>query len=70
MHLVPHLKEQDLRGQMQRNIRLLYLLRVVSSMFFSVLILVLFWQENGLSLTNIMLLQTIFAIATLISNTI
>ena len=31
-------------------------------MFFSIPVIVLFWQENGLSLTEIMLLQSIFAI--------
>jgi hypothetical protein len=31
-------------------------------MLFSVPIMVLFWQQNGLSLTDIMILQSIFAI--------
>jgi MFS family permease len=49
---------QNLKG----NIWKIYLFQVLSSMFFSVPIMVLFWQDNGLSLTQVMLLQSVFAI--------
>ncbi len=50
--------------KLKRNIWKFYLLQSLSGMFFCVPILVLFWQDNGLSLTEVMLLQSIFAILT------
>ena len=48
---------------LKKNIRRYYLYEIASGMFFSVPIMVLFWQENGLSLTQIMILQSLFSIA-------
>lgn len=39
---------------------------MLTGMFFAVPVFVLFWQENGLNLTEIMLLQSIFALSTVI----
>lgn len=52
--------------RLKRNIRKFYLCEILSGMFFSVPIFVLFWQKNGLSLMDIMLLQSIFSILTVI----
>ncbi len=51
-------------AKLKRNIWKFYLQQSLSGMFFCVPILVLFWQDNGLSLTEVMLLQSIFAILT------
>ena len=51
---------------LRSNINKFYLHRIFSSLIFSVPILVLFWKENGLSLTQIMLLQSIFAILSVV----
>ena len=51
---------------MNRNIFLFYFYKIFSGMFFAVPVLVLFWQDNGLSLTQIMILQSLFAVATVI----
>ncbi len=48
--------------KLRSNIWKYYLREIFAGMFFSVPIIVLFWQENGLSLTEIMFLQSIFAI--------
>jgi len=48
--------------KLRSNIKKYYLFRVLSGMFFSVPVMVLFWQENGLSLMQVMYLQSIFAI--------
>jgi len=45
------------------NIKKFYLMKVFMSFFFAVPILVLFWQDYGLSMTQIMLLQTAFSVA-------
>jgi MFS family permease len=55
-------KHQKLRS----NIWKIYLFEVLAGMFFSVPIMVLFWQDNGLSLTEVMILQSIFAILAVI----
>lgn len=52
--------------KMKSNIWKIYLFEVLAGMFFSVPIMVLFWQDNGLSLTEVMILQSIFAILTVI----
>lgn len=51
---------------LETNIKKFYLHQIFASMFFAVPVLVLFWQENGLSLTEVMILQSIFAISTVI----
>ena len=55
-------KNQNLKS----NLWKIYLFKVFAGMFFSIPIFVLFWQENGLSLTQVMILQSIFAILTVI----
>lgn len=55
-------KDQKLKS----NIWKIYLFEVLAGMFFSVPIMVLFWQDNGLSLTEVMILQSIFAILAVI----
>jgi len=46
-----------------KNIKKFYLMKVFMSFFFAVPILVLFRQDYGLSMTQIMLLQTAFSVA-------
>ncbi len=46
------------------NLWKIYLYEIFASMFFSIPVIVLFWQHNGLSLTEVMVLQSIFAIIT------
>lgn len=53
-------------NKLRQNLWKFYLYNIFSSMFFFVPIMVLFWQDNGLSLTEVMLLQSIFAICTVI----
>ena len=53
-------------NKLNKNIWKFYLYKILSSMFFSVPIIVLFWQDNWLSLTEIMILQSIFSILTVI----
>ena len=48
-------------GKLEQNIGKFYLYEILLGMFFSVPVIVLFWQENGLSLTQIMILQSLFA---------
>ncbi|OUR97372.1 hypothetical protein A9Q84_13690 [Halobacteriovorax marinus] len=54
------------KKKLENNIKKFYLHRILSGMFFAVPIMVLFWQENGLSLTEVMLLQSLFAIVTVV----
>ena len=49
---------------LQKNIKKIYIFQILSGIFFSIPIMVLFWQNNGLNLTQIMVLQSIFAIMT------
>ena len=51
---------------MQSNIIKFAFYKMCVSMFFMVPIAVLFWQENGLSMTQIMILQSIFSILVVI----
>ena len=44
------------------NIWKLYIHEALAGMFFSVPVMVVFWQSNGLSITQIMLLQSIFSL--------
>ncbi len=48
----------DLRG----NIRRFYLFKALEGVSFFAPIIVLFWQENGLSMTKVMLLQSFFSL--------
>ena len=52
--------------QLEGNIWKLYMFQILCGLFFSVPVMVLFWQENGLSLTEIMILQSIFSIAVVV----
>ncbi len=52
-----------IQKKLQRNIWKFYLFDIFGAMLFVVPIIVLFWQENGLSLTKVMVLQSIFSIA-------
>ncbi|MCK5199466.1 MAG: MFS transporter [Spirochaetales bacterium] len=54
------------KQKLQKNIWKFYLYNMLTGMFFAVPVFVLFWQENGLNLTEIMLLQSIFALSTVI----
>ncbi len=49
------------RKKLEKNIQKMYLLKFISGMYFFVPIIVLFWQENGLNLTQIMILQSLFS---------
>ncbi len=53
-------------NKLRQNLWKFYIYKILGSMFFFVPIMVLFWQDNGLSLTEVMLLQSIFAICTVI----
>jgi len=50
------------RTSLEKNIPKLYFFQILKGVMFSVPVMVLFWQDNGLNLTQIMLLQSIFAI--------
>ncbi|MBI2661945.1 MFS transporter [Candidatus Woesearchaeota archaeon] len=54
------------KKKLQSNIWKFYLFDIFGAMLFAVPIIVLFWQENGLSLTQIMILQSLFSIAMVI----
>lgn len=55
-----------LKRKLENNIWKTYLHEILAGMFFSVPIMVLFWQENGLDLFQIMILQSIFAVMVVI----
>lgn len=46
---------------MRRNVKKFFLFKTISNFGFMLPVIVLFWQQNGLSMTQIMLLQSIFA---------
>lgn len=50
------------RTSLEQNIPKLYLFQILRGAMFSVPVMVLFWQDNGLNLTQIMVLQSVFAI--------
>lgn len=54
--------ENLIRQNLQSNIWKFYFYQILQGMFFAIPVIVLFWQENGLSVTQIMILQSIFAI--------
>ena len=51
---------------LEKNIRKLYWFKALSQTGFFLPIIVLFWQDNGLSMAQVMLLQSIFAILVVI----
>ena len=51
---------------LRKNILSFYLFKGLSGFFFITPVLVLFWQENNLNFTEIMVLQSLFAIAVVI----
>jgi len=54
--------DKSVHKKLESNIWKMYLFQILNGMFFSIPIIVLFWQENGLSLTEIMILQSLFAL--------
>ncbi len=52
--------------KLQANIWKLYLFDILGAMLFAVPIIVLFWQDNGLTLTQVTILQALFSIAMVI----
>ena len=54
------------KHKLKKNIWKFYLYNIFTGMFFAVPVFVLFWQGNGLNLTEIMLLQSIFAISSVV----
>lgn len=54
------------QNKLASNIWKFYLLEILSGMFFSVPVIVLFWQANGLSVQQILLLQAIFSFVALV----
>lgn len=52
----------DSESKLRSNIWKYYLHEIFAGMFFSIPVIVLFWQNNGLTLTEVMLLQSIFAV--------
>lgn len=55
-----------LKKAMERNLKLLYVIRIVRSFGVFAPVIVLFYQENGLSQTEVFALQSIFALAVLL----
>lgn len=55
-----------LKSTIKNNIWKIFLHRVFSSITFSGPIMVLFWFDNGLSLTEIMILQSLFALSVVV----
>lgn len=52
--------------QLNSNIKKIYLYNFLSGMFFSIPIIVIFWNNNGLTLFQIMILQSIFSVFTVV----
>ena len=52
----------DVRA-LKNNIWKFYIYKILRNIVFFVPIIVLFWQENGLSMTEVMVLQSFFALA-------
>lgn len=46
-----------------RDIQKFYFLSIFRGLAFFIPVAVLFWQENGLSMTEVMILQSLFSIA-------
>ena len=62
MRIFPERILPDKQKHLKSNIRKIYLYKVLFGMIFPIPIMVLFWQDNGLSLTQVMILQALFAI--------
>ncbi len=54
---------QDLTDALGRNLRFLSIQKALVTVYFHIPVVVLFWQDLGLSMLEIMLLQSIFSIA-------
>ncbi len=50
------------QNTLRRNIQKIYWYRVLQGMMFPVPTIVLFWQQHGMSLTLVMVLQSLFAL--------
>lgn len=59
------LEDVELDG-LKSNIWKLYFFKILYGFFLSIPIIVLFWQENGLSMFEVMVLQGLFAVAVII----
>ena len=55
---------EDERQQLRRNIWKLYMFQILFGLHFYLPTIVLFWQKHGMNLTQVMVLQSLFAIAT------
>lgn len=55
--------EGDERKGLEGNIWKFYVFQILSALTFFVPVIVLFWQENGLNLTQIMILQSLYSLA-------
>lgn len=53
-------------NHLDRNIAVMMVYKVTITLFFFVPVMTLFWQENGLSLLEVMILQSIFSITTVL----
>lgn len=51
---------------LDRNIKVMMIYKVTITLFFFVPVMTLFWQDNGLSLLEVMILQSIFSITTVL----
>ncbi|MDP7358582.1 MAG: MFS transporter [Pseudomonadales bacterium] len=58
--------EADGMNGLDRNVTVMMVFKVTITLFFFVPVMTLFWQENGLSLLEVMVLQSIFSIATVL----
>lgn len=58
-------EDMKLKG-LESNIWKLYLFKMLHGFFLSIPIIVLFWQENGLSMFEVMVLQGLFAVAVIL----
>ena len=63
MRIFPERILPDKQKHLKSNIRKIYLYKSLFGMIFPVPIMVLFWQDNGLNLTQVMILQSLFSIA-------
>lgn len=57
------MRPEDLRISLGKNLRFLSIQKALVTVYFHIPVIVLFWQDLGLSMLEIMLLQSIFSIA-------
>lgn len=62
LYYIRNMVELKNMNELKNNIWKFYIIKICSALFFSVPIIVLFWQENGLNLTQIMVLQSLYAL--------